>query len=105
MAENPSHQSFCGLPTGSVPSLGFRGIPVNWFLQVCGHEGGWCARDKSIETASFTNFKCLGNGPYTGAGYGFLSRKTFRGTEGAQGEEKCTLPDQLVLEDGSRSVS
>ncbi|PVH82265.1 hypothetical protein DL98DRAFT_570534 [Cadophora sp. DSE1049] len=96
--------SCCGLPTGSVPSLGFRGIPTNWFLQVRGHEGGRCRLTKTTETASFTNFKCLGNGPYTGAGYGFLSKKTVRGTEGVEGQEKekCTLPDQLVLEDGSK---
>ncbi|KAH9210890.1 hypothetical protein DL95DRAFT_512468 [Leptodontidium sp. 2 PMI_412] len=101
---NLNPDTCCGVPTGSVPSLGFRDIPTNWFLQVRGHEGGGCRLTKTLETASFTNFKCLGNGPYTGAGYGFLSRKTVRGTEGVeiQAAEKCTLPDLLVLEDESK---
>ncbi|KAG4434242.1 hypothetical protein IFR05_010284 [Cadophora sp. M221] len=101
---NPSFTfTCCGVPTGSVPSLGFRGIPTNWFLQVRGHEGGGCRLMKTIETVSFTNFKCLGSGPYTGDGYGFLSERTVRGTEGVEtvAAEKCALPDFLVLEDGS----
>ncbi|KAH8648196.1 hypothetical protein BGZ60DRAFT_423325 [Tricladium varicosporioides] len=88
----------CGIPTGSVASIGFRGIVNDWFIEVRGHEGGRCGPIKTLDTAFQTNFKCLSQGPYTGAGYGFRGKK--RGA--AAVAEKCTPPDLLILEGGKK---
>ncbi|RYP21723.1 hypothetical protein DL765_002079 [Monosporascus sp. GIB2] len=83
---------------GAEDSIGFRGIPTNWFLEVRGYEGGGCRSVKTLDTAFQTNFRCLGNGPYTGASYIFRGKK--RGAEA--GTKKCTLPDTLILDDGTK---
>ncbi|KAH8590696.1 hypothetical protein B0O99DRAFT_520791, partial [Bisporella sp. PMI_857] len=85
----------CGLPSGSVPFFGFCGIPNDWFIKARGHEMERCGPLKTLDTAYQTNFKCLGQGPYTGAVYSFRERK--RNT--AAVAEKCTTPDLLILED------
>jgi hypothetical protein len=40
---------------------------------VKGYNNGGCGFQKTTTTAHDTNFKCLTDGPDTGAGYGFLS--------------------------------
>ncbi|KAH8595483.1 hypothetical protein B0O99DRAFT_511918 [Bisporella sp. PMI_857] len=88
----------CGLNSGTVPSIGFRGILYDWYIECRGYEGGRCNVLKTIETAYHTNFVCLKNSPYTGAGYGFRGKK--RGA--AAVAEECTPPDLLILENGEK---
>jgi hypothetical protein len=75
MMANSSPKVCCGVPSVGFPSVSFYGIPREWFLETRGHVGGNCAGLKTVETIQGGTFKCLTNGLYTGAGYGFRSRR------------------------------
>jgi len=102
---NVPPQRCCGIPSGTFGSIIFYAVPTNWFLELRGHEGGNCARTKTIDTLFGGTEKCLNSGPYTGAGYGFRSRKR-EAQEGACSStpETCTstMPDVLFLGDGQK---
>ncbi|CAD6446985.1 eff73fd5-285f-4511-952f-7698999bf6ef [Sclerotinia trifoliorum] len=104
---NLNPNNCCGVPSGSYSSLVFYAVPTNWFIEIRGHEGGNCGRVKTVDTISGATEKCLNNGPYTGAGYSFLSRKR-EGEQIQEGacsaSETCTpvKPDQLFLADGQK---
>ena len=102
-------QTCCGVPSGSFPSVGFYAVPRQWFLEYRGHEGGDCRNTKTIEANLGIEFKCLRNGPYTGAGYGFRSRKRDTGEDmvcaGEGVEKECKgyqRPDVLETADGKK---
>ena len=98
----------CGVPSGSFPSVGFYAVPRNWYLEYRGHEGGDCRNTKTIEANLDLTFKCLTNGAYTGAGYGFRSKRRDTGTDmGCAGEEEkeCNgyqRPDLFETADGKK---
>ena len=104
----PTHQTCCGVPSGSFPSVGFYAVPRNWYLEYRGHEGGDCRNTKTIEANLDLTFKCLTNGAYTGAGYGFRSKRRDTGTDmGCVGEEEkeCNgyqRPDLFETADGKK---
>ncbi len=102
---NVPPQLCCGIPSGSVTSIIFYAVPTNWYLELRGHEGGDCARLKTVDTLYGRTEKCLNSGPYTGAGYSFRSNKR-EVQEGACSStpETCTptMPDVLFLGDGQR---
>jgi hypothetical protein len=104
----PPHQTCCGVPSGSFPSVGFYAVPRNWYLEYRGHEGGDCRNTKTIEANLDLTFKCLTNGAYTGAGYGFRSKRRDTGTDmGCAGEEEkeCNgyqRPDLFETADGKK---
>lgn len=103
---NVPPQVCCGIPTGSVGSIIFFAVPTSWFLELRGHEGGSCGRVRTVETLSGGTEKCLNSGPYTGAGYSFISGKR-EAQEGAcsSTSETCTsskMPDALFLSDGQK---
>ncbi|KAM7216523.1 hypothetical protein V8F06_008051 [Rhypophila decipiens] len=97
----------CGIPSGTAPSIVFYAVPTNWFIEVRGHEGGNCGRVRTVDTINRATERCLNNGPYTGAGYSFLSRK--RSGELVR-EDTCAAttgctpvaPTQLFLADGQK---
>lgn len=84
----------------------FYAVPDFWFIELRGHEGGNCARQKTVDTLLGGTEKCLDSGPYTGAGYGFRSTKKREAQEGACSStaETCTpkMPDVLFLGDGQK---
>lgn len=104
---NLNPNTCCGVPSGSYSSLVIYAVPREWFIEIRGHEGGNCGRVKTVDTINGDTEKCLNNGPYTGAGYSFLSRK--RGGEQVR-EDVCAAagnclsvkPDQLFLADGQK---
>ncbi|GIZ38343.1 hypothetical protein CKM354_000176300 [Cercospora kikuchii] len=104
VCSNVNPNSCCGLPTGGYPSIGFYGIPDSWNLEVRGHEGGNCARTRTTDTTFGTNFKCLVNGPYTGAGYSFRSRKRNPAVSeaGVTASEDCQTPDTFITDEGKK---
>lgn len=102
---------------GTAESLLFRYIPSSWRIECRGYTGGRCSnRASTIYSAGATSI-CMrsGGGFFTGAGYGFVSRK-----RALDADETCTDaelelaadaqpqkckstqdPDTLVLVDGS----
>lgn len=102
---NVPPQNCCGIPSGSVRSVIFYAVPTGWFLELRGHEGGNCDKLKTVDTLYGGTEKCLNSGPYTGAGYGFRSKKR-EAQEGACSStpETCTttMPDVLFLGDGQK---
>ncbi|KAL2065343.1 hypothetical protein VTL71DRAFT_3012 [Oculimacula yallundae] len=104
---NKNPNSCCGVPTGSYSSTVIYAVPGDWSLEFRGHEGGNCGRVKN--SAAFRGGEyCLGGGPFTGAGYSFVSKKR-RGEQAQEGtcsaSGACTgtvAPDQLFLADGQK---
>jgi hypothetical protein len=106
---NTSSQTCCGVPSGSFPSVGFYAIPRDWYLEYRGHEGGNCDNTKTIEANLDLTFKCLTNGAYTGAGYGFRSKKRDTGSDlacaGEEEAKECSgyqRPDLFETADGKK---
>ncbi|KAK3326841.1 hypothetical protein B0H66DRAFT_169991 [Apodospora peruviana] len=104
---NLNPNTCCGVPSGSYSSLVFYAVPKNWFLELRGHEGGNCGRVKTVDTLFGGTERCLNSGPYTGAGYSFLSRKRgekIEADECSASATPCTpvAPDQLFLADGQK---
>lgn len=102
---NVPPQTCCGIPSGTFGSVIFYAVPTNWFLELRGHEGGNCARLKTVDTIFGGTEKCLNSGPYSGAGYGFRSNKR-EAQEGPcasiSGTCTPTMPDMLFLGDGQK---
>lgn len=105
---NPFRQTCCGVPSGSFPSVGFYAIPREWYLEYRGHEGGDCRNTKTIEAKLDLTFKCLTNGAYTGAGYGFRSKRRDTGQNlvcGGEDAKECNgyqRPDLFETADGKK---
>jgi hypothetical protein len=105
---NQNPNSCCRGSSGDIfPSIGFRGIPTNWNLECRGHFGGNCNRVREIQPARNTNFVCLGNGPFSGAGYGFVGLKRrapeFQcATDTNEGCADVQKPDTLLFADGAQ---
>jgi len=99
----------CGHPSGGSPTIGFYGIPREWFIEVRCHESGNCRNTKTTKATSAVTFRCLTNGPYTGAGYGFRSRRRDTGEDlvcagdGVQKERSSyQKPDTFETGDGKK---
>ncbi|KAK6849275.1 hypothetical protein PG995_013108 [Apiospora arundinis] len=69
------------------PTVGFYGIPLHWNINCRGWSGGSCTNMRESQRASNTNFICLRNGWFSGAGYVFVNKK--RGVETIEGDEYC----------------
>jgi hypothetical protein len=97
------------VPSGGFPSIGFYGIPREWYIETRGHESGDCRNTKTIEATTGVSFRCLTNGPYTGAGYGFRSRRRDTGEDvacaGEEAQKECSgyqRPDTFETGDGKK---
>ncbi|KAK6833351.1 hypothetical protein PG987_008045 [Apiospora arundinis] len=69
------------------PTVGFYGIPLHWNINCRGWSGGSCTNMRESQRASNTNFVCLRNGWFSGAGYVFVNKK--RSVETIEGDEYC----------------
>lgn len=77
-------------------SVEFRFIPLDWRIEGRGHSGGDCTNLQERGYPSNVDSICLSIGPFSGAGYGFLSRK-----RGEADYADCAKRDQLFFEDGT----
>ncbi|KAM3065361.1 hypothetical protein ACMFMG_011515 [Clarireedia jacksonii] len=103
LCPNVNPDGCCGIASGTASSLGFRGIPTNWYLELRGYESGKCRVLKELETAYNTNFMCLDEGSFTGAEYSFRSdNSTKRAVVPAARSEDCTPPEFLILANGKK---
>ncbi|KAF2678434.1 hypothetical protein K458DRAFT_463605 [Lentithecium fluviatile CBS 122367] len=99
----------CYAESGVYPTIGFYGVPPSWNIETRGYSRSGdnrCGNQRALENLSGGNFKCLRQGSFTGAGYGFRGKKRDVGGCDAEGEaegQTCTSSrkaDVLVLEDG-----
>jgi hypothetical protein len=105
---HPTRPAAASSPTVS-PSVGFYAILREWYLDYRGHEGGNYRNTKTIEANLDLTFKCLTNGAYTGAGYGFRSKRRDTGSDvtcaGEEEENECSgyqRPDVFETDDGKK---
>jgi hypothetical protein len=103
---NQNPNNCCQGSSGDIfGSIGFRGIPTNWNLECRGHFGGNCNRIREIQSARNTNFICLRNGLFSGAGYGFNGLKRRAPELQCASSEGCVdvqTPDTLLFADGAQ---
>ncbi|PVH91971.1 hypothetical protein DM02DRAFT_702041 [Periconia macrospinosa] len=93
--------SCCGQNIAAYLSVGFYAIPTNWNVETRAHTGGFCAGTRYVLGPQHRSTVCIsepdGIARFTGAGYGFTSRKAVS-TEASATD--CR-PDGLVLDDGT----